>query len=250
MTEVNDDKATAAKTAHAALGGLYPHLAARSAPGDDAREALRLEAALRDAMVAKWRDSVAVKSRFFESRGGDVLRAAHLLADSFRAGGRLYTMGNGGSSCDAAHVAVEFQHPVTAGRPALPAHNLAQDMAMLTAVGNDVGFAEVFARQMPGLLRPGDVALGVSTSGNAANVLRGLEAAHELGARTLALVGGDGGATARSPCVELCLRVDSDSIHRIQETHVAIYHVLWDLVHSLLADDRPARAAAPKRRSK
>jgi D-sedoheptulose 7-phosphate isomerase len=247
---MTEDKATAAKTAHAALGGLYPHLAARSAPGDDAREALRLEAALRDAMVAKWRDSVAVKSRFFESRGGDVLRAAHLLADSFRAGGRLYTMGNGGSSCDAAHVAVEFQHPVTAGRPALPAHNLAQDMAMLTAVGNDVGFAEVFARQMPGLLRPGDVALGVSTSGNAANVLRGLEAAHELGARTLALVGGDGGATARSPCVELCLRVDSDSIHRIQETHVAIYHVLWDLVHSLLADDRPARAAAPKRRSK
>jgi D-sedoheptulose 7-phosphate isomerase len=243
---VNDAKAKAA------LGGLYPHLAARDGPADsarDAREAQRLDGALRDAMAAKWRDSVAVKSRFFESRGGDVLRAAHLLAASFRTGGRLYTMGNGGSSCDAAHVAVEFQHPVTTGRPALPAHNLAQDMAMLTAVGNDVGFGEVFARQMPGLVKPGDVVLGVSTSGNSRNVLRGLEAAHELGARTLALAGGDGGAMARSPSVELCLVVDSDSIHRIQETHVAIYHVLWDLVHSLLADDRPARAAAHAVRS-
>jgi len=244
VTEVNEDKAKAA------LGGLYPHLAAPGGPADAAREALRLEAVLRDAMVAKWRDSVAVKSRFFETRGADVLRAAHLLAASFRGGGRLYTMGNGGSSCDAAHVAVEFQHPVTAGRPALPAHNLAQDMAMLTAVGNDVGFGEVFARQMPGLLRPGDVVLGVSTSGNSANVLRGLEAAHELGARTLALAGGDGGAMARAPSVDLCLLVESDSIHRIQETHVAIYHVLWDLVHSLLADDRPARAVALAKRSK
>lgn len=243
MTDVNSDKAKAA------LGGLYPHLAERSGPADASRDALRLEAALREAMVAKWRDSVAVKSRFFETRGNDVLRAAHMLADSYRGGGRLYTMGNGGSSCDAAHVAVEFQHPVTAGRPALPAHNLAQDMAMLTAVGNDVGFAEVYARQMPGLVRAGDVVLGVSTSGNSGNVLRGLEAAHELGARTLALVGGDGGAMARSACVELALLVDSDSIHRIQETHVAIYHVLWDLVHSLLADDRPARVSAPTRKS-
>lgn len=243
MTTVSTDKAKAA------LGGLYPHLAERGGPADAPRDALRLDAALREAMVAKWRDSVTVKSRFFETRGNDVLRAAHMLADSYRGGGRLYTMGNGGSSCDAAHVAVEFQHPVTAGRPALPACNLAQDMAMLTAVGNDVGFAEVYARQMPGLVRAGDVVLGVSTSGNSANVLRGLEAAHELGARTLALVGGDGGAMARSASVELALLVDSDSIHRIQETHVAIYHVLWDLVHSLLADDRPARGSAPTRKS-
>jgi D-sedoheptulose 7-phosphate isomerase len=237
----------------AALGALYPHLAPRAATtgeaAQDARDALRLEAALRDAMVAKWRDSVAVKTRFFEAHGNDVLRAAQLLAEGFRHGGRLYTMGNGGSSCDAAHVAVEFQHPVTAGRPALPAHNLAQDMAMLTAVGNDVGFDEVFARQMPGLVKAGDMVLGVSTSGNSRNVLRGLEAAHDLQASTLALAGGDGGAMARSASVDLTLLVDSDSIHRIQETHVAIYHVLWDLVHSLLADDRPARASAPKGRT-
>jgi D-sedoheptulose 7-phosphate isomerase len=214
------------------LGGLYPHLAPR--PPDDGR----LDAALREALLAKCRDSVEVKSAFFRNHADDLLRAAHLLADSYRAGGRLYTMGNGGSSCDAAHIAVEFQHPVTAGRPALPAQNLAQDMAMISAVGNDVGFAEVFARQLPGLARRGDVALGVSTSGNSANVLRGLEVAHELGCRTLGLAGGNGGAMAQSPTIDLCLVVGSDSIHRVQETHVAIYHVLWDLVHSLLARDR------------
>jgi D-sedoheptulose 7-phosphate isomerase len=217
------------------LGGLYPHLSNAAA---DPRQ---LDAALREALLAKCRDSIDVKQRFFASNADQLLAAAHLLADSYRAGGRLYTMGNGGSSCDAAHIAVEFQHPVTAGRPALPAQNLAQDMAMISAVGNDVGFAEVFARQMPGLIRRGDVALGVSTSGNSANVLRGLEEAQALGARTLALAGGDGGAMARAPYVELCLVVASDSIHRVQETHVAIYHVLWDLVHSLLADDRGAR---------
>ena len=226
----------------AALGSLYPHLAAR-VPDEG-----RLDAALREALLAKCCDSVEVKSRFFNTQADAVLRAAHLLADSYRAGGRLYTMGNGGSSCDAAHIAVEFQHPVTAGRPALPAQNLAQDMAMISAVGNDVGFGEVFARQMPGLIRPGDVALGVSTSGNSVNVLRGLEVAKSLGARTLALAGGDsgkGGEMARAGFVDLCLVVASDSIHRVQETHVAIYHVLWDLVHSLLADDRGGPRPAP-----
>ena len=223
------------------LSSLYPHLAPKA---KDAKDDGRLDAALREALLAKCRDSVEVKSRFFDTHAEDVLRAAHLLADSYRGGGRLYTMGNGGSSCDAAHIAVEFQHPVTAGRPALPAQNLAQDMAMISAVGNDVGFGEVFARQMSGLVRPGDVALGVSTSGNSANVLRGLEVARSLGARTLALAGGSGGAMSGAAYIDLCLVVGSDSIHRVQETHVAIYHVLWDLVHSLLADDRGARTPA------
>jgi D-sedoheptulose 7-phosphate isomerase len=221
-----------------ALGWLYPHLAA-TPPSAEA-----LDRALLEALQQKCRDSVAVKQRFFDEEGPALLRAAHLLARSFRSGGRLYTLGNGGSSCDAAHVAVEFQHPVTAGRPALPAQNLAQDMAMITAVGNDVGIAEVFARQMPGRVRPGDVVLALSTSGNSANLLRGLEVAHGLGATTIGLAGGDGGRMAASPAVDLCLVVRSDSIHRVQETHVAAYHTLWDLVHSLLADDRGALGAA------
>ena len=224
-------------TTSAALGGLYPHLTNR------APDAARLDAALREALLAKCRDSVEVKARFFEAHAEEVLRAAHLLADCYRGGGRLYTMGNGGSSCDAAHIAVEFQHPVTAGRPALPAQNLAQDMAMISAVGNDVGFSEVFARQLPGLVRRGDAVIGISTSGGSVNVLRGLEVAHALGCRTLALAGGQGGEMSRAGYVELCLVVGSDSIHRIQEPHLAIYHVLWDLVHRLLADERGEPAA-------
>jgi len=228
-------------SSRAALAGLYPHLDART----DAGASSHLDDALREALMAKCRESVDVKLRFFERHGDGLLAAAHLLADAFRDGGRLYTFGNGGSSCDAAHVAVEFSHPVTAGRPALPAQNLAQDMAMVTAVGNDVGIAEVYARQLAGLVRAGDVALGISTSGSSRNVLRGLEEAHRVGARTLALVGGDGGEMARAPYVDCALTVESRSIHRVQETHVAIYHVLWDLVHSLLADHRDARRTAP-----
>jgi D-sedoheptulose 7-phosphate isomerase len=222
---------------HDALAGLYPHLA-RAAPPTSKN---RLDSTLLDSIGHKAHESVAVKQKFFDTHADDVLRAAHLLADSYRGGGRLYTLGNGGSSCDAAHIAVEFSHPVTAGRPALSAQNLAQDMAMITAVGNDVGIEHVFERQVLGLVRKGDCVIGISTSGNSRNVLRGLEAAQKLGACTLALAGGDGGAMVHAAYVDLCLTVSSDSIHRVQETHVAIYHILWDLTHSLLADDRNPR---------
>ena len=217
-----------------ALSGLYPHLDRGKQTGD----AARLDTALLESIAHKSGESIEVKRKFFAENADAVLRAAHIIADCYRRHGRLYTLGNGGSSCDAAHIAVEFSHPVTAGRPALPAQNLAQDMAMVTAVGNDVGIDHIFERQILGLVRKHDCVIGLSTSGNSNNVLRGLQAAHRLGASTLALSGGDGGTMAHADYVELCLTVDSGSIHRIQETHLAIYHILWDLTHSLLADDR------------
>jgi len=229
------------------LAALYPHLAlqetARSGSDPLAKDPAALDRALLDSVHYKAQESIKVKQAFFAANGNRLLLAAHMLAGCFRGGGRLYTLGNGGSSCDAAHIAVEFSHPVTAGRPALPAQNLAQDMAMITAVGNDVGIERIFERQILGLARRGDCAIGVSTSGNSANVLRGLEAARRQGARTLALSGGDGGAMAQAEYIELCLTVPSGSIHRVQETHVAIYHILWDLTHSLLVDDRAPRGA-------
>lgn len=215
------------------LASLYPHLSARTASDPHA-----LDATLLDSVRQKSGESASVKQAFFDACGVDVVRAAHIVANCYRNGGRLFTLGNGGSSCDAAHIAVEFSHPVTAGRPALPAQNLAQDMAMITAVGNDVGIDNIYERQVLGLVRSGDCAVGVSTSGNSRNVLRGLEAAKDLGANTIALTGSDGGEMARAGYIDLCLRVESDSIHRIQETHVAIYHILWDLVHTLLAGER------------
>ena len=139
------------------LEQLYPHLA----PGDAADD---LTGALSESIVA-------VKQAFLQAGAATLLAMSAELARAFRDGGRLLTMGNGGSSCDAAHVAVEFNHPVTTGRPALSAIHLGADIAMLTAVGNDVGFRDVFVRQVVAHGRAGDVLLGLSTSGNSENLL-------------------------------------------------------------------------------
>jgi D-sedoheptulose 7-phosphate isomerase len=111
---------------------------------------------------------------------------------------------------------------------------------MITAVGNDVAFADIFARQIIAHGRRGDGVIGISTSGSSENVLAGFAAAKRIGLVTIALAGGDGGRMAASADIDHCLVVASDSIHRIQECHVAIYHVLWDLVHTLLATSRGA----------
>ena len=146
-------------------------------------------------------------------------------------------MGNGGSSSDASHIVVEFLHPVTTGRPALPAFDLSCDKTLMTAIANDVGFDNVYSRQVQTLVRKKDVLIGISTSGNSNNLLRAFSQAQEVGATTIALTGGDGGDMAKMN-LDHCLIVQSSSIHRIQECHVTTYHVLWDLVHTLLADER------------
>ena len=218
-----------------ALAGLYPHLAAKGGARPDAAA---MDSALLESVHQKAADSVRVKQHFFSENAARIVAAAHLIARCYRSGGRLYTMGNGGSSCDAAHLAVEFQHPVTAGRPALPAVNLSQDMAMITAVANDLGFVHVYTRQVLAHVSERDCLVGISTSGNSDNLLAGFAAAKRLGAATLGLAGGEGGRMRASSDVDLCLVVPTDSIHRVQETHVALYHILWDLTHTLLADDR------------
>ena len=220
-----------------ALQGLYPFLHGGK------QDAAKMQAALLESVRQKAQHSVEVKQAFFAENGPAVIAAAEALAGVYRHKGRLFSMGNGGSSCDAAHFAVEFLHPVTAGRPALTALNLAADMAMITAVGNDVGFGHIFVRQVIAQVGRGDGLVGFSTSGNSENLLAAFTKAKELGAVTVGFSGYDGGKMARSPDVDHCLVVRSDSIHRIQEVHVAIYHILWDLVHTLLAEDRGGLAA-------
>ncbi|MAU52217.1 MAG: phosphoheptose isomerase [Roseovarius sp.] len=213
------------------LDSLYP-FAGEGGPRRD------ISAAIAEASRAKADDHLATVGAFFAEQNDRVARAAEIIAASYRAGGRLLAMGNGGSSCDAAHLAVEFLHPVTAGRPALPAVNLTADTAMLTAVGNDVGFGHVFLRQVIANGRKGDCLVGFSTSGTSDNLLAAFEKARDMGLSTIGFAGKDGGAMARSDALDVCLTIGSDSIHRIQETHLLIYHILWDLVHTLLADDR------------
>ncbi len=217
---------------HEALQSLYPFLHGGK------QDAAKLDQALLDAVRLKADDSVAVKRSFFERNGDQVVAMARAIAAVYQRGGRLFSMGNGGSSCDAAHIAVEFEHPITAGRPALAAVNLVADTAMLTAVGNDIGIDHIFSRPLIALARRGDGLIGVSTSGNSGNLLKAFETAQRLGVATFGLSGHDGGAMAGSAGLDHCLVVDSGSVHRIQETHVAVYHILWDLVHTLLADER------------
>ncbi len=215
------------------LERLYPGLTAK-APASD------LE--LLHSARAKAKDSADVKERFFADQGESLVTMAKGIASTFSNGGRLLTMGNGGSATDAAHIAVEFNHPVTVGRPALPAVHLGADVPFMTAVGNDVGFTQVFVRQLIALGRPKDALLGLSTSGNSDNLLAGFKKARELGIRTFGLAGGDGGRMRASPDVDLCVVVESPSIHRVQESHVAAYHVIWDLVHTILAPQRKGEA--------
>lgn len=218
--------------ANAHLQALYPFL--HGGKKDAARE----NATLLESVRQKSAHSIETKQDFFAAHAQQVVEAARAIAAIYLRDGRLFTMGNGGSSCDAAHIAVEFLHPVTAGRPALTAVNLAADTAMLTAVGNDVGFAHIFVRQIIAQGRCGDGLIGISTSGNSENLLAAFAKAKEIGMTTIGLTGVDGGRMAQSPHLDHCLIVRTDSIHRIQETHVAIYHILWDLVHTLLADQR------------
>ncbi len=214
------------------LKGLYPFLHATP------QDAAKMDAALLHSVAVKAAELRAANEAFFAAQAETLLAAARALAETWRGGGRLFAMGNGGSSCDASHIAVEFEHPITAGRPALPAIDLAADVAMLSAVGNDVGFDQVFARQVAAHARRGDALAGFSTSGNSANLIAGFAAAKERGLVTIGFAGGGGGRMKSSGMVDHCIVVPTDSIHRVQECHVAAYHILWDLVHTLLAEAR------------
>lgn len=190
---------------------------------------------MKDAILRKARESADVKEQFFRAEADRIEALVRAMAARFSEGGRLYVMGNGGSATDAQHISLEFFHPIIEKRKALPAIALTADQALLTAISNDRDFAKVFADQLRVLARPGDMALAVSTSGKSPNLLQALETARELGLLTIAFTGKDGG---RLPdLAEYCFVVPSFSIHRIQETHVTLYHIVWDLVHVALGED-------------
>ena len=189
---------------------------------------------MKDAIAKKVRESHDVGARFFAENAERLETCVRALADVFRAGGRLFVMGNGGSACDAAHVAVEFLHPIVEKRKALPAFALTTDIAAITAIGNDDDFTSVFERQLDVLARPGDAVLGISTSGASANVLRALGKARRAGLLTIGFAGRDGG---RMPdACDHCFVVKTWSIHRVQETHTLLLHLLWDQVHVALGE--------------
>ena len=188
-----------------------------------------------EAILRKCRESIATKEKFFADNADRIAECSAAMARAFDQGARLFVMGNGGSSCDAAHVSVEFMHPIIEKRPALPAVALNTDTAILTAVGNDQDFALAFTQQLKMLGKRGDIALGISTSGKSANINRALQAAREVGMLTVGFSGRDGG---RMPeYCDHCFTVPSFSIHRIQESHETLLHVLWDLIHMIRGEE-------------
>jgi len=178
------------------------------------------------------RESIETKQSFFDANSELVARAAELIAASVKTGGKVLVFGNGGSAADAQHIAAELVNKLTFDRPPIAAIALTTDTSILTSVGNDSTFDDLFARQVRALGRRGDVVLAISTSGNSPNVLRAVDASRELGIKTIALAGRDGGKLAGA--VDLALVVRASSTQRIQETHITIGHILCELVENAL----------------
>lgn len=209
---------------------LYPMLSPQ--PTVDARVVRELAVAPLEKSAESNRLRLAALAEYGEA----VIIAAAAIAGSFRAGGRLLAIGNGGSATSAADIVTELMSPHQ-GQP-LPALCLTNDVAVVTGVANDVSFHDVFLRQIIALGRQHDVVLAVSTSGNSENLIRGLREGHRRGLHTIALCGYDGGRIAKETAVEHCFIVRSSSVHRIQEVQMTLYHLLLELVQRSLAEEK------------
>lgn len=185
-------------------------------------------------VAATLREAAAAHERAAVSAAEVIASAAGVLTGALRAGGRVLVFGNGGSAADAQHFAAELVGRYLRDRQGLAAIALTTDSSVLTAIGNDQGFARVFARQVEAIGRPGDVALGISTSGTSANVVAGLKEAAARGLRTIALTGRDGGEAGRA--AEVHINVPEAATPRVQEVHATVLHLLCELVERDLQD--------------
>jgi len=179
--------------------------------------------------------SILAKQQFAEASTDRLVQLVEWTVATFRSGGKLLLFGNGGSAADAQHVAAEFVNRFKIDRRPLPAIALTTDSSVLTSIGNDFSFDLIFVKQVQALGRPGDLALGISTSGNSPNVLKALTTAGEMGLRTAALTGGRTNPGGKIGTVaDLVLNVPTDSTPHIQETHLWIEHILCELVEKEL----------------
>lgn len=207
-------------------GFLYPMLV------DAERDPSALLADLARSAEAKALASAALCAHTTQGQGAALESAAAAMAAAIRSGGRVFCFGNGGSATDAAGLAALFAAPAQ-GR-GVAARSLVAEAAVLTALANDVGVEVIFARQLMAHGRAGDIALGLSTSGGSANVLRAFAVGHRAGMLTVGLAGYSGGAMAACPELAHCLVVDGQSVHRVQEAQSALAHALWRRVLALL----------------
>jgi D-sedoheptulose 7-phosphate isomerase len=186
-----------------------------------------------DKLIQKrFKESAEVKARFLKENLPKLLESIKLVSHAFEAGNKLFFFGNGGSAADAQHIVAEFVNRYIMDRPPLPAIALTTDTSVLTSISNDMAFIDIFSRQIKALGKEGDVAVGISTSGNSANVIKAFEVAKEMGMKTIAFTGNDGGILAK--LADIALIVSSNSTPRIQETHILVGHLLCEMVEHQL----------------
>jgi D-sedoheptulose 7-phosphate isomerase len=191
--------------------------------------------ALAAAPVQKSGESNSLRRRMLHEDGAAIAACARAMADALSTGGRLLACGNGGSATSAADMVAEFLHPPAPER-ALPALCLTADVAVVTAIGNDVSFDDVFVRQLQALGRRGDVLVAISTSGNSENLVRALREARRAGMLAVGLSGHDGGRMATEAQLDHSFVIPSTSVHRIQEVQTTLYHLLFELVQRHLTE--------------
>ena len=185
-------------------------------------------------VASSLREGAELRNRIARDCGQQIVQAASLMVHCLQSGGKLLFFGNGGSAADAQHLAAEFVGRFVLERHGLPAIALTTDSSILTAIGNDYGFDQIFARQIEALGRPNDVAIGISTSGNSPNIIEAINKAKRQKVKTIGLAGKDGGALARS--VDLAITVASSNTARVQECHITIGHILCELVENELLE--------------
>ena len=187
---------------------------------------------MKEEIAQIFRESADLKLRFIRQNADLLIQVVRMIVDAFKGGNKVLLFGNGGSAADAQHIAAEFVNRFLIERPPLPALALSTDTSVLTSISNDYGYVDSFAKQIKALGKRGDVAIGISTSGSAANVIKAVKVAKEMGLKTVGLAGNDGGELAKG--VDIALIVASPVTPRIQEVHITIGHVICEMVDRML----------------
>lgn len=183
-------------------------------------------------IVRAFEESIAVKEKFVKENVALIAEVSRLIADTFNEGNKVLIFGNGGSACDASHIAAEFVNRFKRDRPGLPAVSLNTDMAVLTSIANDYDYAEIFARQIKTLGEEGDISIAISTSGSSRNILKAVDAAKKKGIRTIAFTGLKGEKFAAKN--DYAFIVPSEDTPRVQEAHITLAHVICQMVEEIL----------------
>ncbi|MEN6466823.1 MAG: D-sedoheptulose 7-phosphate isomerase [Syntrophaceae bacterium] len=183
---------------------------------------------IEDIIIRCFKESNRVKEIFLAENLGRLVKVIDVITAALKKGNKILLFGNGGSAADAQHLAAEFVNRFLIERPPLPAIALTTDSSVLTSIANDYEFNEIFSKQIRAVGQPGDIAWGLSTSGNSPNVIKGLEAAKKIGMTTIALTGRDGGAIAKA--ADYPLNVSSNLTPRVQEAHITAGHVICEMI--------------------